>query len=271
MGYTLKTFAFLCCPLFMIGCSSAEISQKDSPPDPPKPGFHFIERIDAKSFHRIALATKREGLEISYSNVTTHKKGDTHLHRGTICADIDIASTMSGGDSIKDDEILLYDNLNTFQIASSDILSNESHASNEELWDIYMSRKHRILGAAFDDPSKGKLGRVAVFVWTALPTQQGYCAALREGYYYSSRGAKLSALLVSSTAMEIGVENWQTMSGDHVDFVGAGGQLLERVTSMPARYLVKGHEGYVRAHIYQSRTKNELREAWTQAYFLKRD
>lgn len=181
-------------------------------------------------------------------------------------------------------DLLATDGFELLEIASGSPLVHDggdsSHPSQEELWDTYMTKKHRIYGAAADDSHnystfnerESNPGRAWINVWAPELSAEAICKAIREGHFYSSRGTKISALVVTPRTLELAVEHWDP-SVDRIDFIGAGGQLLDRVTTTPARYTLRGGEGYVRAHVYQGIDKKTgaKREAWTQAYFIKYD
>ena len=142
--------------------------------------------------------------------------------------------------------------------------------SAEALWDGYLTRRGPLLAAAVDDAhdfrSKGedrRPGRAWVEAWGAEPEPASVCAALRAGRFYASRGARLRSLRVEGGSFEVDAADWR--SGDLVEFIGAGGELLERASSNPARYVLRGGELYVRARVRQAGG----REAWTQAYFVR--
>jgi hypothetical protein len=148
---------------------------------------------------------------------------------------------------------------------------DSQHASEEALWDAYLTRRGEVWGAAVDDSHDFKPGgesrrpgRAWVEAWAPELTPQAVCAALRDGHFYSSRGSTLRRLSVGEAALALDVDGWDPAT-DAVEFIGSGGRLLARTSENPARYLLKGGEGYVRARVRQSGG----REAWTQAYFTR--
>jgi len=170
--------------------------------------------------------------------------------------------------------ILSADNFELLEIASGRVhdhdRGNSSHPSVEETWDRYMTERHRLLAASAEHLSNQHEATTSVHVWADDLNEAALCNALRNGQFYVARGAKLSALMVNPTSIEIGVTNWKP-SHDRVDFIGASGRLLARVTANPAHYDISGGEGYVRAHVFQPRGTDpkDLKEAWTQAYFIR--
>lgn len=186
------------------------------------------------------------------------------------------------GWAISPADLLAVDGFELLEIASGHPevhdAGDASHPSEEELWDTYLSRKHRVFGAAVDDAhdfrkfgdAQRNPGRAWVQVWAPELGTAAICEALRQGHFYSSRGSRITALVVQPRVIELAVEDWQP-STDHVDFIGVDGQLLDRTAANPARYALRGGEGYVRAHVFQSNADHLKREAWTQAYFVKYD
>jgi hypothetical protein len=180
------------------------------------------------------------------------------------------------------EDVLSVDGFQLLEIASGHPQvhdeGNSEHPSAEEIWDAYMTKKHRIFSAAVDDAhdflhegEKRFPGVAYIQAWAPELTKDAICIALARGHFYSSKGAKITALVVEPRSIQLGVDHWQPAT-DHVDFIGAGGQLLARVTTMPARYDLRGGEGYVRAHVVQGSADHTTQnEAWTQAYFLKHD
>lgn len=183
--------------------------------------------------------------------------------------------------AIKPDVLLSADGFELLEIASGHPLVNErgnsTAPSAEKMWDLYMTKVHRIFGVAVDDSHHFKdfkadnanPGRGWVQVWAPELTKDAICNALRNGHFYSAKGAEIRALSVSQAHMEVSVANWQP-STDYVEFIGARGELLNRVTTNPAVYTLRGGEGYVRARVVQGAKKNK-RHAWTQAYFISYD
>ncbi|MBI3558030.1 MAG: hypothetical protein HY074_17335, partial [Deltaproteobacteria bacterium] len=182
------------------------------------------------------------------------------------------------------EDLFATDGFELLEIASGHFLINENgddkHSSEEELWDQFMTKKHRVFGVAVDDShnytkfadTEANPGRAWIQVWAPELSQQAICMALRQGHFYASRGTKITALVVTPHTLELSVDGWQP-STDHVDFVGKGGELLDRVTTLPAKYTLRGGEGYVRAHVRQESQDSKIkrREAWTQPYFIKND
>lgn len=183
--------------------------------------------------------------------------------------------------AIKPSDLLAADGFEMLEIASGHPLVNErgnaSNPSAEELWDSYMTKVHRVFGVAVDDShhfkefkaDKANPGRAWIQAWAPELSQEAICNALRNGHFYSSKGAKIRSLAVSRKSMEVTVTDWKPAT-DYVDFIGARGELLNRSTANPAIYTLRGGEGYVRAHVVQG-SGEDKRHAWTQAYFITYD
>lgn len=179
------------------------------------------------------------------------------------------------GWAVSTGDLLAVGGFELLEIASGHPGVNErgdaAHPGEEELWDLYLTRRGRVFGAAVDDshdfrdPAQDRRpGRAWVQAWSPDLSPASVCAALREGRFYASRGSELKRLSVSGREMELDVAGWDPAS-DKVEFIGSGGRVLETTSAGPARYRVRGGEGYVRAHVVQAGG----REAWTQAYFLR--
>lgn len=178
------------------------------------------------------------------------------------------------GWAITEDELATLDGFEMLEIASGHPLVNElgdaTRPSHEQIWDTYLSRKGQVFGTAVDDAhdyykfakAERNPGRAWIQVWAPELTEEAICAAIREGRFYSSKGARISAIRVEDRFLEVSVDDWNSVT-DHVAFLGQHGQVLSRTTASPARYELRGGERYVRARVAQS----ENREAWTQAYF----
>lgn len=140
--------------------------------------------------------------------------------------------------------------------------------SLEEMWDAILSSGRMMYGLAVDDahyfkrpgdPTVPGPGRGWVYVRAERLDAAAVTGALERGDFYSSTGVELATYDVSPSAVVLSVKA-DTWSKYRVRFIGRGGQLLAEQTSFPARYVLRGDEGYVRAHILESNG----RQAWTQ-------
>jgi hypothetical protein len=138
----------------------------------------------------------------------------------------------------------------------------------EEVWDRILTSGRLLYGIAVDDahyfkrpgdtsvPGPGR-GWVAVRADRLEPAV--LLEALERGEFYASTGVELSLYESSPAAITLDVrrDNW---SKYRVEFIGSGGRLLAEHTTLPARYLIRGDEKYVRARVIESNG----RLAWTQ-------
>ena len=138
----------------------------------------------------------------------------------------------------------------------------------EEMWDRVLSSGRLMYGLAVDDahyfkqPGNDEVpgpGRGWVFVRAPRLTSAAIMEALERGEFYSSTGVELSEYQASDREIVVGVKA-TTWSKYRVQFIGRDGRILDERTSLPARYSVRGDEGYVRAKVIESNG----RLAWTQ-------
>jgi hypothetical protein len=154
-------------------------------------------------------------------------------------------------------------------------LGDNEHPSQEAIWETLIDQGENIGSVAVDDahyfhhdkpnssnPAKPGLGWVEVFVPTV--DRNAICEALRTKQLYSSSGASLSRIRVTTDSMSV----WPKEDGATVEFIGDGGKVFEkkeRGKDGETTYQLHGTERYVRARI----TLADGRKAWTQAYRTK--
>jgi hypothetical protein len=138
----------------------------------------------------------------------------------------------------------------------------------EEIWDRVLSSGRLMYGLAVDDahffkqPGNDAVpgpGRGWVVVRAPRLETSALLAALERGDFYASTGVELRDLQVSARELVIDVRP-TAYSKYRVQFIGRDGRLLDEQTALPARYVVRGDEGYVRAKVVESNG----RLAWTQ-------
>jgi len=83
--------------------------------------------------------------------------------------------------------------------------------------------------------------------------------AMEHGDFYASTGVELSELRTNEQEIAITIKEDPTAKY-RTQFVGKGGKLLKEELNSPARYQIRGDEGYVRGKVLDS---NGL-IAWTQ-------
>lgn len=144
-----------------------------------------------------------------------------------------------------------------------------THPSHEAIWDTVLTSGRELAGVAVDDMHRlvptsnsppGAPGQGFVEVFSRETSRAAICAALSRGWLYASTGATLRRLVVSGDSFSV----WPASTGAVVEFLGAGGRLLDRQRLLTGRasYRLRGGERYVRARI----TQPDGKRAWTQAY-----
>ena len=144
--------------------------------------------------------------------------------------------------------------------------------STEARWDSVLSRGKLLFGVGDDDshsykpedaenPDMARPGRAWIWVRADTLSADAILRALHRGDFYASTGVTLKELKVDPTqyALEI------TPAGDRrylTEFIGQGGKVLARSTTLRSSYRIAGTEGYVRVRISDS----SGRVAWTQPF-----
>jgi hypothetical protein len=138
----------------------------------------------------------------------------------------------------------------------------------DEVWDRVLSSGRLMYGLAVDDAHYFKKpgddtvpgpGRGWIYVRAARLEARALVDAIDRGEFYASTGVELSSYEASAreVALDVKADAW---SKYRVRFIGRGGRVLDEQTQLPARYTIRGDEGYVRAHVLESNG----RQAWTQ-------
>jgi hypothetical protein len=143
----------------------------------------------------------------------------------------------------------------------------------EEAWDAILTSGILLYGLAVDDAhhftrpedrTASRPGQGWIFVRADTLTPRAIIDAMERGDFYSSTGVELSDYVASDTAITVTIRA-TTFSKYRVQFVGRGGKTLSEVTSSPARYRIRGNEGYVRARVIESNGAM----AWTQPVLVR--
>ena len=82
---------------------------------------------------------------------------------------------------------------------------------------------------------------------------------MERGEFYASTGVELSNLQINQQEITITIKE-DPSAKYRIQFIGKGGKLLKEDIASPARYQIRGDEGYVRGKVLDS---NGL-IAWTQ-------
>ncbi|HET7539532.1 MAG TPA: CehA/McbA family metallohydrolase [Polyangiaceae bacterium] len=142
------------------------------------------------------------------------------------------------------------------------------HPSHEALWDIALASGADFMGVGVDDEHHIDVssdppatpGRAWISTFGDVTDSAAICAALAQGQLYSSTGVELRRITVREREYEVD----PVQARATVVFVGLGGRELARHSPLsdgPARYVLRGGEGYVRARIELP----DGRRAWTPA------
>lgn len=142
--------------------------------------------------------------------------------------------------------------------------------STEAMWDELLSSGMRIFGVAVDDAhnftqdftaDRANPGRAWVSVRAPSLTRDAIVAALDRGDFYTSTGVILTDVQAEAGSVTVSIDAHRAKRYRTV-FVGKGGSVLATSYDNPARYAVRGDEGYVRARVEDS---SGFR-AWTQPF-----
>lgn len=138
----------------------------------------------------------------------------------------------------------------------------------EAMWDMILQSGKLLYGVAVDDAHHFKRpwdatastpGHGWVYVRAESLTASNIVAALERGEFYSSTGVELSSYEASAKQIKLTIKETK-YSKYVVQFLGAGGKVLQETITNPAVYDVKGNEQYVRAKVIESNGQC----AWTQ-------
>ncbi len=146
-------------------------------------------------------------------------------------------------------------------------------AGLEEVWDYLLSNGKRVYGIAVDDAhhfkeefsaDRSNPGRGWVMVRSPKLDADEIVRRLEAGEFYASTGVVLDDILIDARRITIHVQQRSDFKY-RVDFIGRGGELLQRSESFPAQYNLKGNESYVRAKVSDSNGH----VAWVQPVFVR--
>lgn len=142
----------------------------------------------------------------------------------------------------------------------------------DNLWDRLLTAGHRCFGLANDDahdyyrPQAPRLplgGLGYNVVQAPALSVRHVLEAIRCGRFYATTGVELAHYRVTRAGISLAVQRQQEEQ-TVIQFFGAGGRELRRVTGTRANYRFQGDEGYVRARIGSTAGY----WAWTQPVFL---
>lgn len=143
----------------------------------------------------------------------------------------------------------------------------------ETMWDEILSTGRLLYGIAVDDahhfkrigdPDASTPGHGWIVVRAPELSTEAILGAMQRGDFYASTGVELAGLDAGPAAIEIAMR----VRGDTLfttRFIGRGGKVLLETGENPARYAIRGDEGYVRATV----TDSNGRRAWIQPVVVR--
>ena len=176
------------------------------------------------------------------------------------------------GWAIAADELQQVENNKLFEI-----FNGHPHVNNqggggitglEAAWDHILTSGQMLYGIAVDDAhvfkrpwdrNAARPGQGWVMVRAERLQPRALLEAMERGDFYASTGVELSELQTNEQEIAITIKEDPTAKY-RVQFIGKGGKLLKEEIASPARYQIRGDEGYVRGKVLDS---NGLM-AWTQ-------
>ena len=176
--------------------------------------------------------------------------------------------------AITADDLMAIRNLRHFEIFNghpkAQNFGGGGHPGLEEMWDDLLTRGMRIFGVAVDDahdfqqwgPRQSNPGNGWIMVRAARLERDAIRSAFGNGDYYSTTGVLLRSVEYQAKTLRVHVQA-EAHTTFNIFYVGPGGRLLARETTMVSSYKLKGEESYVRARIVSSRGEF----AWTQPLF----
>jgi len=176
------------------------------------------------------------------------------------------------GWAITADELQQVENNKLFEI-----FNGHPHVNNqggggitglEAAWDHILTSGQMLYGIAVDDAhvfkrpwdrNAARPGQGWVMVRAERLHPRALLEAMERGNFYASTGVELSELQTNEQEIAITIKEDPTAKY-RIQFIGKGGKLLKEEITSPARYQIRGDEGYVRGRVLDS---NGLM-AWTQ-------
>lgn len=150
-------------------------------------------------------------------------------------------------------------------------LGRGDRPAHEDLWDYALAAGARFMGVGVDDEHHLRTdadpaaygGSAWIQVFGDRNEPNAVCDALRSGRFYSSNGASIRRIAVTSTTYSV----WPGEAGASVRFIGSAGRVLEEARDVrdgaAAHHAIQAGDGYVRAKVVDSNGT----AAWTPAVF----
>ena len=240
------------------------------------PGEEVTDQFGDKSIHVNALAPAREVapqggqsvVEVLQRNVDAirREQGVPHINHPNFRW------------SVTADQLRQVQNNKLFEIYNGHPQVNNLGGGGipglEEVWDAILSSGTLLYGLAVDDAHTFKQpgnrsvagpGRGWIMVRAGSLETRAILDAVERGDFYASTGVELTSYEVSDTAISLQVRA-TAFSKYRVQFVGAGGVVLQDTAAPTATYRFKGDERYVRGRVIES--NGDM--AWCQPVFRGR-
>jgi hypothetical protein len=176
------------------------------------------------------------------------------------------------------EELKKLDRATLLEIASGHPLVNMEGGggvpSVEAMWDQVLTSGKRLFAIAVDDshhfqcnpPGLAALpGKGWIVVRANALTQEAVVAAIRGGDFYASTGVEIDDYSRTQDTITVAIHE-QNLAKFRTDFVGRGGKTLHTSTANPAKYRIRGNEGYVRIRV----TDSNGGRAWLQPMWIRR-
>ncbi len=176
------------------------------------------------------------------------------------------------GWAVTADELRQVENNKLFEIFNGhphvNNLGGGGIAGLEGAWDHILTSGKILYGIAVDDAhvfkrpwdrNAARPGQGWVMVRAERLHPRALLEAMERGEFYASTGVELSEFQTSQQEIAITIKEDPTAKY-RIQFIGKGGKVLKEEIASPARYQIRGDEGYVRGKVLDS---NGL-IAWTQ-------
>lgn len=241
------------------------------------PGEEVTDRLPKKPLHLIAIGLK---------SVVKPQGGTTPLD--VLQRNVDAIREAGGipainhpnfGWAFEADVLKKLENVKLVEIASGHPYVNMEGGggvpSVETMWDEVLTSGKTLYGIAVDDShhlkfqtEKGNValpGKAWIVVRAAELTPEAIMSAIERGDFYASKGPELTDYTVTDKAISVTIRETGGAKF-RTQFIGSGGKLLLESIANPAKYTIRGDEGYVRVKVIDSNGN----AAWTQPVRLKR-
>lgn len=172
------------------------------------------------------------------------------------------------------EELLQIEGATLLEIASGHPFVNMyGPPSVEAMWDTLLTAGKRVWGIATDDSHHLKEpwgtyvalpGKAWVVVRAEKRDPAAIMNALAFGDFYASTGVEIEDYLVDAKSLSVCVKA-KNLARYTIQFIGAGGRVLQETSGARASYAIRGDEQYVRAKVIDSNGK----VAWFQPTFVR--